>query len=739
MIENGIFAHLLFDKLYIIMAVLNKIRQRSLFLILIIALALFSFVLTDLFKNSDALFGGSQDVVATVNGKTINRVDFMSRVENMQRQLGPNATSTVAMNRVYDQEVRRAVMNTQFEELGLSVEQDQMKDLLKQNFSAYPEFQNEAGLFDENKLTQFVANLKEIYPDRAILGTFQLNYDDWVNNESTIAVSAKERAYFNMVKAGINATLNEAEVDYIQENATRDLKYVQIPYTSIPDSLVEVTKSDISAYINKNKKRFEVEASRDVVFVEFAESPSLKDEEELQSSFDKYINGKVEFNDNSGQNDTIIPFAQVKAEDLANYISYTADSDVPYTDAFVKKTALPTVVADTLFNLNVGDVYGPYKDNGMMKLTKMVASRQLPDSAKVRHILIPHVGATSAAADVTKTEAQAKKTADSVLAIVRANRSKFPELVTALSSDLGSVENGGEYDFHPITQMVKPFSDFEFQNNVGDIDVVKTQFGFHIIEILGQKGSSKAVKVATIGKEIEASEETIDNVFTEASKFEIAVQDADFVDVAAERKLAVKPVNNIKVLDENIPGMGAQRPMVRWAFEDGRKVGDYKRFSLPTGGYAVVQVVKINKEGLMDPENASTIALNEIRKEKKAKMIRDKVSATTVDEVAKNQNRGANTAVAVNMKNPTLSGAGLEPKVVGVAFGLKEGETSKLIDGNRGVFMVQVTKVVDAPKLDNYQAMANRLTTTRVSSAQTKVYNALKETADIEDNRARFY
>jgi len=136
LIENGIFAHLLFDKSYIKMAVLNKIRQRSLFLILIIALALFSFVLTDLFKNSDALFGGAQDVVATVNGKSINQIDFMSRVENMQRQLGPNSTSTQAMNRVYDQEVRRAVMATQFEELGLSVEQDQMKDLLKQNFSA---------------------------------------------------------------------------------------------------------------------------------------------------------------------------------------------------------------------------------------------------------------------------------------------------------------------------------------------------------------------------------------------------------------------------------------------------------------------------------------------------------------------------------------------------------------------------------------------------------------------------
>ena len=719
------------------MAVLNKIRQRSLFLILIIALALFSFVLTDLFKNSDALFGGSQDIVATVNGKNINRIEFMNRVETIQRQMGPNASSTQAMNRVYDQEVRRAIMNTQFEELGLSVEQDQMKDLLKQNFASYTEFQNEAGLFDENKLTEFVANLKEIYPDRAVLGTFQLNYDEWVNNESSIAVNAQEQSYYNMIKAGVNATLNEAEVEYMLENSTRDLKYVQVPYSTINDSLVEVTKSDIKNYINLNKKKFEVDATRDIVYVEFKEEPSLKDEESLITTFDKFINGTIEFD--NGKNDTIVAFAQVKNDNIENYINFVAESDVPYTNSFIKKTGLPAVAADTLFNLNVGDIYGPYKDGGLMKMTKMVATRQMPDSAKVRHILIPHLGATRAAPDVTQTEEEARKTADSVLAIVKANRSKFPELVTALSSDQGSVEKGGEYDFHPSTQMVKPFSDFEFQNNVGDIDVVQTQFGFHIIEILDQKGSSKAVKVATIARPIEPSEETIDNVFNDAAKFEIAIQDADFQEMAKERDLTVKPVNGIAILDENIPGIGSQRPIVRWAFESGTKVGNVKRFSIPGGGYAVVQITAVHKAGLMDAENASASAIGEIRKEKKAQMIREKITGTTVDDVASEQNRPANTAAAVNMKNPTISGAGLEPQVVGVAFGLKEGETSGLINGARGVFMVEVTKVNEATKLDNYQAIANRLSTARTTAAQTKVYNALKETADIEDNRERFY
>ena len=525
------------------MAVLNKIRQRSLFLILIIALALFSFVLADLFKNSDALLGTAQDVVATVNGKNIDRVEFMSKVENIKRQLGPNATSTQAMNRVYDQEVRRVVMNTQFEELGLTVEQDQMRDLIKQNFATYTEFQNEAGLFDENKLTEFVANLKAINPERSVLGNFQLNYNDWLNSEKSIAIGAQERTYYNMVKAGVNATLNEAEVDYLLENSTRDLKYVQIPYSTINDSLVDVTKGDIRTYINNNKSQFEVEASRDLVFVEFKEVPSLDDENNLKGELNDFLNGKAIFE--NGKNDTIVAFKNVSAADVENYVNFRASSDQKFNNTFVKKSGLPAVAADTLFNLNIGDVYGPYKDGSMMKLSKMVAKRQVPDSAKVRHILIPYIGASSAAPEVTQTLEEAKITADSVLAEVIANRSKFPALVTALSSDKGSVDNGGVYDFHPSTQMVKPFSDFEFGNKVGDIDVVQTQFGFHIIEILGQKGTSKEVNVATIARKIEPSTETIDNVFTSASKFELAVKGAYFQDVAKDNNYVVSPVNGI--------------------------------------------------------------------------------------------------------------------------------------------------------------------------------------------------
>ena len=704
------------------MAVLNKIRQRSLFLILIIALALFSFVLADLFKNSDALTSKSQNIVATINGKEISREDFMFKVEQLQRQMGPNATTTQVMNRVWEQEVRQAVMETQFEELEISVEKDQMRDLLKTSLATNPNFLNEAGVFDENKMNEYIANLKETSP---------AGFESWINYENQLASNALNQNYFNMVKAGLTGTLAEGKLEHELEGNKVDIKYVQIPFSLIPDSIVEVSKSEIAAYIKKNKKQFEVEASRDIRFVEFKEVASVEDENVIKSELETYINGRLV--DERGRKDTIVAFSKVK--DNEAYINSIAASDIKFDERFVFKSSLPTEFADAIYNLNEGEVYGPYKHDGSFKVTKVIAVKQIPDSAKVRHILIPFKGAQSADPEETKTEAQAKATADSLLTILKRNRSKFPEFVTAFSSDKGSVEKGGRYDWHPYNTMVPEFNDFEFEGKTGDLGVVKTVFGFHIIEIEGQKNKTKAIQVGTIARKIEPSEATTDKVFRDASNFEIKAGEGDFEALAIEKKYTVRPVNGIKVLDENIPGVGNQRPIVRWAFEEDVEVGDIKRFNIPNG-YVIAQLVAKHEKGLMSVEDATARVLPIVRKEKKAKLIKDRVSVTTLNELATAEKTSVRTASGINMKNPTISGAGREPLVVGAAFGLKEGETSGLIEGSNGVYMVQVTKVTPAVELDNYQAAANRVEQQKASAVNTKLYNALKEAAEIEDNRA---
>lgn len=715
------------------MAVLNKIRQRSIFLIIVIALALFSFVIGDIFTNLGSS-SAADSAIATINGVDVERNEFMNKVENIQRQSNGSMTNTQAMNRAWDNEVRAKVMQSQYDALGLSVERDYMRNLLEQNLGSFEEFKNEAGLFDQDKLNEFIANLKAIAPETTTLGGSVIDYKSWTNFEQNVAISGVQQAYFNMVKSGITGTLTEGELDYQLENDKVDLKYVQIPYSSVADSTISVKTSEIKAYMKRFPKKYEVEASRDLVFVEFKEEASLADEQAIQADLSALVADREEFNEAANATQTIVGFKNTK--DNAEFVnSYSADN---YNDNYVFKSSFASDQADKISGLAEGEIYGPYKESGFYKLSKMVSLKRIPDSAKVRHILTPFVGSTRADASVTKTEAEAKTTADSIYKVLKRNRSKFKSLLS-LSSDKVSNEKDGVIEFAYTAGFAPEFKAYSFENPKGSLGVVRTDFGYHVIEILGQGTFQQAYKVATISQAIEPSVETVDEVFKNKSKFEIAVADADFETVAAENNYEVRPVSSIKELDENIPGLGAQRAIVRWAFDDSASEGDFKSFNTTAGGFVVVKLTGVNTVGLMSTESGSVTALPEIRKEKKAEIIKDRISATTLDEIATAEGQTIKMALAVNMKNPTLSGAGREPLVIGTAFGLAEGATSELISGNSGVYAVQVTKVTAAAALPSYQAAANRVGKAKENAVNTQLYNALKDAAEIEDNRAVFY
>ncbi len=663
------------------MAVLNKIRQRSIFLIIIIALALFSFIIGDIYQNLGSS-SANDSAIAVVNGEDIERDDFMAKVENAQRQSGGSMTNTQAMNRVWESELRAKVMQSQYDAVGISVERDHMRDLLKQNLTSFEEFNNEAGFFDEDKLNEFIANLKAISP----------------------------------------------------ETTKVDLKYVQIPYSAVPDSLIEVKKSEIKAYMRRFPKKYEVEDSRDLIYVEFKEEASLADEQAIQDNLNNLIDDRKEYNEAAKANETVVGFKNTK--DHAAFVN--ANSAQKFNDTYVFRSSFSSEIADKITELNVGDIHGPYKEGNFFKLTKMVAKKDIADSTKVRHILIPFVGGARADVTVTKTDAQAKATADSIYKVLRRSRSKFKSLLS-LSSDKVSNEKEGVIEFAYTDGFAPEFKAYSFENLKGSLGVVRTDFGYHVIEVLDQGQKQDAFKVATIAQEIEPSVETIDEVFKNKSKFEIAVADADFKSIAEENKYNVRTVNSVKELDENIPGIGAQRAIVRWAFEDGVQEGDFKSFSTTAGGFVVVKLTGVNEAGLMSVQDGSVTALPEVRKEKKAAYIIDRITASTLEDIAAAEGQTVKTAVAVNMKNPTLSGAGREPLVIGTAFGLKEGGTSELIEGNAGVYVVQVKKRTDATALTSYQAAANRVGQAKESAVNTQLYNALKDAAEIEDNRAVFY
>ncbi|CAL67922.1 peptidylprolyl isomerase [Christiangramia forsetii] len=706
------------------MAVLNKIRQRSVFLIIIIALALFSFVLADVIRNGGMASQSSQNTIATVNGNEIGREEFAREVEAFERNMGNNMSTTQAVNRIWEQKLRQVILEEEVEKLGIRAGEAQVTQLVRTQMANNPNFTNEAGMFDENRLREYVANLKETSPQA---------YEQWQQFTSNLAETAKMNSYYNMVGAGVGATLIEGEQAYRLQNDNINMKFVQVPYSSVPDSEVEVTKSDIKSYLDNHSSRFETEASRSLQYVIFEESASGDDKTEAKETLNSLRNQRVEYNAAVGANDTLAGFDNT--DDYATFVGN--NSDLPFENRFKFRNDFSGNNAEAIFSLNEGETYGPYEENGYWKLSKVIQTKNIPDSVKASHILVTYQG-SQLGAGVSRSKEEAQVLADSIAGVVKGDNAKFAELASEFSADGSNKEQGGDLGYFVPGTMIPAFDNYVFDNSTGDVGVVETPLGYHVISIDDQTEAARAVKVATIAKEIQASEKTMNNLFNEVTKFEISASEGDFGDIAKQGNYEVRTVKDVKALEENIPGAGAQRRVIQWAFEDEAKVGDVRRFET-NNGYVVAQLTSKRDKGLMSVEEASGEVTPILRKEKKAKLIKDRLKGSSLQEIANNQGVSVQNADAVNLSSPTLAGAGEEPEVVGAVFSLEPGKVSSPIAGEKGVYVAELVSKFEAPTMDSYKGFAQQESAARRAQATMRIFDALKKKAEIEDNRARFY
>lgn len=706
------------------MAILENIRKRTTVLILIIGLALFAFVISGIFTNDG--FSGSKvgTTVAEINDEDISIDEFRARVERASNRMPAQMTSLQMVNSVWNQLLRSEILGQQVEELGIAIEKDQIFELLKSNpaFTQNPQFQDENGNFDERRFREFLAELKASAPEQ---------YRQWLQDEDAIVQAAKEQVYLNLVKAGMTATLKEGELDYQLTNNKVDIRYVRVPYTSIPDTTVAVTKKEIQSYINKNKAAFKQEPARDIQFVYFQEKPSAEDEAAIENTIAELLKDREEYMEETDTTMMVQGFRNTS--DMEAFLD--RNSDTKFDTLYKAKNQLPSRYADSIASLAVGEIFGPYRDAGALKVTKMMGKKE-NGNVKASHILIAYQGAMRANPAVTRTQEEAEARAEELLAEARKEGTVFATLARD-NSDGPSASRGGDLGYFQEGVMTPKFNDFAFDNPVGTIGLVETEFGYHIVKV---DDKQDIFQVATLSRDIEPSEETINALFTEATSFEMDATSGDrsMPELAKEKGYALRPVNKIKAMDESLPGLGSQRAIVQWAFNEDTEVGDIRRFDL-NDGYAVVQLTASYKEGLMAAEDASATVLPILRKEKKAAMIKAEAQGKSMQEIASANNVTVTTASSLTVKSPTIPGAGREPMVVGTAFSLEEGETSDLIEGNSGVFMIEVTRKEDAPALDNYSTFANAIWQSNMARVNTAVYEALKEKAEIEDNRASFY
>ena len=693
------------------MAVLSKIRERSMFLIIIIGLALFAFVL-DPSTIGDFFSSNKVNEIGEVNGETITRQEFATAVDQYKQQTGGRISEMQAAKTVWDNIVRKKIYQNQLTEAGITVgETDVWNEVLNApSVKNNPQFLNEAGLFEEAKLKQFLADTKE--------NNSQM-WDAWSNYLTQIKENAEKNTYNNLVTAGLGASLKEGEDAYFTENTKLNAQFVYVPYSSVADSLVTISKSEIEAYINANPAAFKTEASRDIAYVTFDIVATPEDEKAIQNEVADLINDfKTTTNDKEFFNEN--------------------DSDINLDFNFIYKNQVNSSVSSEIFNGAKGDVFGPYKDQGYFKISKIVEVTKMPDSVKSSHILIPFAGAQRATPDVSRTEEEAQKLADSLLAVVKNTSSKFAQLAKDFSSDKGSSEKGGEYDWYNYARMTPEFRDFTFQGKSGDMGVVKSPFGFHVIKIDDQKNSQNVLQLATFAKKIVPSEATENSVFQQAEEFALAVsKENNFFEAAKEKNYISKPAIGLKVLDENIPGLGNQRQIVSWAFGNATKVKDFKRFDLE-GKHVVAFVTGKEEKGLQSATKATNIVRPILLNQKKAALLRASLKGESLQAIATANNTSVRTSNGVTLKSPTLSGAGSEPKVVGAMYYAELNKLYNNIEGKLGVYAFNVTAKELPTALPNYETSRKNISEAR-KRLTYKMYEAIKNASDVEDYRANFY
>ena len=680
------------------MAVLSKIRQRSLLLIFVIGFCLLAFVVGDLINGGG--FKQTSKYVGTIDGKDISYEDFRAKVDAVEKS-GQGVSSIQAVNQVWNQEVSIALLSEQFEKLGIRVGESHIFEILKQSqeIGQNPQFQNAAGQFDPQKFKEFFQSSPELVA--------QLK-----EREVQAELNAKFMIYNSMVKAGLVTTDQDAKFQYQAENDKVTFDYVAYPFSNVKDSDVPVSDDEIVAYMRKNEKKFKAEESRELEYVVIEDKPSAQDEEEVK----KNITILVDSLRNTTKNQEFVD----------------ANSDIKYDSTYIAKKNLPAQFSEQLYNLPTGEVFGPYIFNGYYAITKSVGKRS-GASAKASHILIGYKGSQTPNPAITRTKEEAQAKANDLLKQIQANPALFEALVPGNSDDSGSVQNRGEYDGITPGQMVKPFDEFVFSKPIGSLGIVETDFGFHIIKVTDKQD---AVRLATVAMRIEPSEATSNDIFTKSTKFEMEASEKDFATVAKTMGLTVQPSANVKALDENFGMFQNQRTVVRWAYDKKTSEGDVKRFNVPNGNL-IVKLKKVNEEGLQPIAVARPMVEPILKKEKKTEKIKAILKGATLEEAAKNAKVAVASANDLTLQNASLAGFGYEPKVVGVAFATAPNKVTDVIEGNGGVYRIKTKSVAKAPAITDYAPYASRLKGQN-ASAVGRIIPALKENAKIKDNRLDF-
>lgn len=700
------------------MSVIQKIRDKyAVWIIVLICLAIVSFLLQDVFFGRSGGFGQS-NVVGKVNGVELTNTDYQNRIEFTQEQMRqrmPGQTFDEEAQQYFREEawngfLRENIMAEQYEALGITVSDAELVSaydaknphpLVRQQFT-----NPQTGEFDPAYHQQINQQAKQDPNTRAQLLMFEQNIVEYQKNLK----------YYSLINKGIYYPKWLAKVQQEDASKNANIGYVQVPYSTIADSTIKPTDSELNKYIQDNKGMFEVPEGRKIEYVSFDVIPTAADSAAALADLQKL---KAEM-------DT--------TPDVAQFVKL--NSEYNQYDGFVSRRAIQVPNKDSIIDLPEGGSFGPYVDGNMLVYAKLLQRKNMADTVKLRQVVIyAQPGADSIA----------KRRADSVEAVIRGG-GDIAAIATAISEDPNAKQNGGEVTLAPHTDVPAEFAEiktFAFEGATGAVKTVKLPIGYVVVKITEQKNIGPALKIAYLGKRVDASSASSNEQLTAANEFASGNTSREQFEKSVQQKgLDKKIAENIQPMDFVLPGLGSSREIVNWAYN--AKKNEVSRVFSLEDRFVVAVLTSIREKGTAPLDEVRPTVEAEVRKQKKAEQIIAKLGTpATLDAAAKATNQPVLTADGINFASSYAPALNFEPRVIGAAFNKAWGtaKVSAPIQGQAGVFVIHVNNYTNADLQGiDYTQQSQAFEGSMQQLVQQQLFQSvLKKNSNVKDNRAEFF
>ncbi len=690
------------------MAALNTIRTKGGVLVaVVISLSLLAFLLGDLTSTSGSVFGSSNQNVGTIMGTEISIQEYSNKVDEIsltqQMLSGTESKTEEESNQIrtqaWDQIIRTNIFGENLNELGLVVSEEESIDMVKGEYVSSilrSIFVNrETGGYDYPTVSNVIKNIGADSTGRTA--------KFWSYIENEMAMERSLSKYFSLVENGIYTTSNEVDQIVAASNTNYNFNFITKPTYMIADSLVTVTDDEVRKYYSENKDKFKSVSTRTLEYVVYEALPSEEDYKNAQEDINEIT---AEFN---------------KADDLVQFVNLNANTN--FDARFKKAEELPTELAQFAFGKEKASTYGPVLAGDIYTIAKVVETKNLPDTLGAKHILV-------AATD--------RQLADSLVKVLKKDKSKFAELASKFSMDQNANLSGGDLGRFHMSQMIPEFSNGIVDSYKGAIISVDTQFGIHVIEVTEIGTRYPKVQLAVVDYVINPSNVTNQLNYTKATQFADMISDTkvSFDDATSELGVS-KRAATIRAGERNIEGLDNTTEIVRWAFNNEK--GAISEVISIGEQNIVAKVRKSSEHGIKPVEDVVFEIKNILRSEKKAEYIKAKLEgATTLAEMATKLDVEVQTAKDINFKSFYIPSLGAAPKVVGALTTMKQGDTSNSIVTTNNVSVIEVTAATPAENTNAKQEEAV-LQSAAETSFQQRVMASVYAVADVNDMRVMFF